>query len=403
VALTENNELWLFDGTDRGGWRLNCPRIPGTQVILRYDPPSDLLVVAGWDSSKARLAIACCSQAQLFDSHVEFVHIEGVDLRPQAASFRDGVLVVITEKEALAIALPSGAVVGTHTFERKVEAIGERWIVMARPKDHPFVVFWNGQSIKLVELGSIRSDVKLIFDRNGDKAPWVVYRNGGISRLDKTGLFCPINESVERAVASESGHSVWLKATGGAGWLVDLKREHAHRNSEACARNTLEGLGTLRHWTMRVRFTHVGLDPGGMVRLKAAKGYWVGFKSNGKAFQLQGPDQTPSAFLTTDEDLEFVVEFSQYFAPELHANLMIAEWPDGSCAFLDSRGLLHLQSSDRSIPEVTIALAESNSLPVWASDGSIAGPDFFTGERATSPGMVAKIDEYIRRFVAQIR
>ncbi|MDB5337763.1 MAG: hypothetical protein JWN70_3382 [Planctomycetaceae bacterium] len=36
------------------------------------------------------------------------------------------------------------------------------------------------------------------------------------------------------------------------------------------------------------------------------------------------------------------------------------QWPDGSRAILDSRGLLHLQSSDPSIPEMTLVLSEDN-------------------------------------------
>jgi len=83
--------------------------------------------------------------------------------------------------------------------------------------------------------------------------------------------------------------------------------------------------------------------------------------------------------------------------------MVLAAWPDGSRAFLDPRGLLHLQSSDASIPEVTIGLAESTSLPVWASDGSIYGPSYFIGDDEALPAALARITNSVQRFIARIR
>src|SRR5262249_24724083 len=39
-------------------------------------------------------------------------------------------------------------------------------------------------------------------------------------------------------------------------------------------------------------------------------------------------------------------------------SLQLAQWSDGSRAWLDSRGLLHLRSSDPNVPQCTIVLAE---------------------------------------------
>ena len=69
------------------------------------------------------------------------------------------------------------------------------------------------------------------------------------------------------------------------------------------------------------------------------------------------------------------------FEPARHPNpactMVVATWPDGSRAFIDSRGMLHLQSSDRSIPEATLVLHESD-VSVWTSDGRTCGPAYFT-------------------------
>jgi len=55
----------------------------------------------------------------------------------------------------------------------------------------------------------------------------------------------------------------------------------------------------------------------------------------------------------------------------------------GSRAWLDSRGLLHLKSSDRAIPEVTLVLRDG-ALAGWTAEGWTFGMDYFAGE--TEPG-----------------
>jgi hypothetical protein len=71
--------------------------------------------------------------------------------------------------------------------------------------------------------------------------------------------------------------------------------------------------------------------------------------------------------------------------PGAKYRLQVATFPDGSKVFLDSRGLLHLKSSDRAIPEATIVLFDQ-SLAVWCSNGKTCGSKFFLGmqERATA-------------------
>ena len=56
--------------------------------------------------------------------------------------------------------------------------------------------------------------------------------------------------------------------------------------------------------------------------------------------------------------------------------LQVATWPDGSQAVLDSRGLLHLRSSDENLPECSIVLCH-NALAGWCSDGRKWGPPMY--------------------------
>jgi len=64
--------------------------------------------------------------------------------------------------------------------------------------------------------------------------------------------------------------------------------------------------------------------------------------------------------------------------------LSVATWEDGSQAFLDSRGLLHLKSADPAIPEVSIVLCEYD-LSGWCSDGRMWGDPYFIGDVPAAP------------------
>jgi hypothetical protein len=61
--------------------------------------------------------------------------------------------------------------------------------------------------------------------------------------------------------------------------------------------------------------------------------------------------------------------------------LQAATWEDGSRAYWDSRGLLHLKSADSSIPEATLVLADGE-IAGWCSDNRLWGCPYFLGEDA---------------------
>jgi hypothetical protein len=80
--------------------------------------------------------------------------------------------------------------------------------------------------------------------------------------------------------------------------------------------------------------------------------------------------------------------------------LKAATWDDGSRVFLDSRGLLHLQSLDRSVPEASIVLRDGE-LSGWCSDGRLWGWDYYIGSRDGTERQ-SVFDTAIRAFVERI-
>jgi hypothetical protein len=76
-------------------------------------------------------------------------------------------------------------------------------------------------------------------------------------------------------------------------------------------------------------------------------------------------------------------------------------WRDGSEAIVDSRGLLHLHSSDKTVPEITIVLIMGrNPTAAWASDGRTCGSTYFTGvNNAENADVTGFYNNYIQRFI----
>ncbi|HEX6428480.1 MAG TPA: hypothetical protein VF008_12375 [Niastella sp.] len=75
-------------------------------------------------------------------------------------------------------------------------------------------------------------------------------------------------------------------------------------------------------------------------------------------------------------------------------------WADGSEVLADSRGFLHLKSSDKKIPEITIVMIMGKPTACWAADGRVCGPSYFTGvDTAESKDVTVFYHNYIQRFI----
>jgi hypothetical protein len=85
-----------------------------------------------------------------------------------------------------------------------------------------------------------------------------------------------------------------------------------------------------------------------------------------------------------------------------HTNLKFSKfvWSDGSAVLADSRGFLHLRSSDKTIPEITIVMVMGKPTACWAADGRVCGSVYFTGvDTAESRDVTGFYYNYIQRFI----
>jgi hypothetical protein len=81
--------------------------------------------------------------------------------------------------------------------------------------------------------------------------------------------------------------------------------------------------------------------------------------------------------------------------------LSVATWPDGSRAILDARGLLHLQSSDESIPECSLLLNE-RQLAGWDVDRGCCGPAEFRSPNARQGTMASMMERCLAPFLERL-
>ncbi|MBO0358103.1 hypothetical protein J0X19_09125 [Hymenobacter sp. BT186] len=102
-------------------------------------------------------------------------------------------------------------------------------------------------------------------------------------------------------------------------------------------------------------------------------------------------------------------ESDSYFLPfNKHVAFRRFVWPNGSEAVVDGRGLLHLRSTDDSVPEITLVLVLGQATAAWAADGKRAGSSYFIG---TTPANFTPSDflpantfyqQYIQQFIKQL-
>lgn len=80
--------------------------------------------------------------------------------------------------------------------------------------------------------------------------------------------------------------------------------------------------------------------------------------------------------------------------------LDVVEWPDGSRACLDGRGLLHLKSSDPDIPQCSLILTDG-PMAGWLSNGRVFGPAYWHQGQTSIPERVVW-DDVLQKFAERI-
>ena len=191
---------------------------------------------------------------------------------------------------------------------------------------------------------------------------------------------------------SADGSRVVANAANGSYLCFDLEKLRSRKLAVSPGRWLDARAAYVPTRSVRRRFTHVTATTDGRLELCSPKGQWLGMHVPGRGVIHLTPRQHGSEGRTVGFEPR---RTSKRFGCELAA----AMWNDGTRAYWDSRGLLHLKSSDPDIEEVSLVVGEWE-VAAWCSDGTICGPEFFTGreDTETAEGMLEKIARIVRRI-----
>jgi hypothetical protein len=294
------------------------------------------------------------------------------------------VLLVIRTHDVRAYALSDGRLLGRVLNPH--QWTNGRFL---RGHDHFYFALWDGAEVRFEEVPLPKpfspSVISLVFDRTGLEGPWLVHR-GGLVISSATGeerrVPMPAGRSfgLDAARVSRDGHRLYVSMPSAQwGQLIDLENDQFHSiKPSQSAQVYLDPTVPLPTWKLYRVAEPIAILPDG--------------------FAFCGRRNRWRKVLSTETDIRIIDSSAQhpkdpgtisFGAVAKRANygcsLQVAEWPNGSKAFLDSRGLLHFKSRNPSVPEVSLVLADGE-VAGWSSDGQVCGSSFFfEGARQSEP------------------
>lgn len=400
AGITEDGSLWIWtDPVKHGAIREPWVHLAGTLLTLLIDDTTKCLIAVGHASAGGRLNLL----RRFCDSHESKTHVTELSApmeRPVRCWTDGGHLFLAAKRNVHVINIATGAVVTEASVPAGAVWLGNRCLIRSES---------DIRSILMVTFDGIRVVFELLrhqwLQRSSKHVLYAVRhpQKEETWMLDTEGRFFDLESGALRFDTHLGPFSVVRELDGGERLLIcDRRAQHKFIRLSPTQITPAHGweikeagAAGPRMWTLRNKFTHIAAHPSGRVWLRAQRGYWVaiGLRETGRSFALerQADGSVPPSSAAFGE-------------PEKIAHhgcaLSFAELRGGGRAWLDSRGMLHLEAADPFAQEITIVLAESASLPVWCSDKIIVGPEYFLGESRARPGDAEKIDGYLRAFVS---
>ena len=226
-------------------------------------------------------------------------------------------------------------------------------------------------------------DVLLLFFREGSEGPQALTRMGAVYDAEGNRIFNAARE-ILWGRPSQDGHRILVNgAQKGGSQIFDLENKRIYQVGDD-AELILNPRAVLPFRQLRWRFRAVHAREPGVFTLYSPKGSGLVIGPNYVgALEIRPKEQSLA------RPAESLLFREMPVPAELGCRLQVARWPNGSQAFLDSRGLLHLKSYDPTVAEVSVVLHEGEASG-WCSDGLISGSNFFCPGRKSQPVELAR-------------
>ncbi len=322
----------------------------------------------------------------------------------------NGVLFAVSPGKVEVLSPASGEIVQTLTVPEGLEWGTGRFFVDIQ-KNNWYALAYDGRTAQLEQVtvpsGKRLPKLLAMFDRAGFDGPFglttllevfdtasgearpIKHRLGGyraIWRISPDARYLTL-DSNEPQSGYPRGKTVVIDVET---LQVDAFHKNAHNAVEPAIRETVNPVN-IRH-----RFNQICVDQRGLLTLISRKR---------QPFSIECHSIYNQVILHAATDNHIQVPHRTFkdvkIGTDVGYRLSKATWDDGSAAFLDSRGLLHLRSSDRSLPEVSIVLKDG-ALSGWCSDGRTWGTRYFTGS-ATGSVPSDVFETVIKAFCERLR
>ncbi|MCA9075771.1 MAG: hypothetical protein KDA93_12105 [Planctomycetaceae bacterium] len=391
LVLTHDRRLILWDEPERGGRQLTDTA-----------PKGDLL---WWDlvpsSGYVRAVIGKQHTGHMFLIETEFyremLDVKRIDLQHphfQRVVEHGGVLFVIRQGIVDVHSLSDGSHLKSLAIPRHLTLRDGRFF---QSSGSWHALSYEGLTAHLEEvpLGGIKPDqVMTVFDSIAANGPVVLTKDGRFYFTHDETVWSPeikntcfdhvdVGRSGQRVRLGELRSGVHRIPMPGSGQVLDLETRESHPMYAPLEPDVPRELVRPPLRPIRTRFLRVGFLNAWNIVLESRRGTKWKVDLRPLAVYHSMKDQLKLVMLTgADVDrVRHVRSLDQMRAPsEVGFRLHQAVWEDGSRVILDSRGLLHLKSSDRSIPEATLVLTEPE-VAVWVSDGRMWGSPYYLGDR----------------------
>ena len=392
LAVTDGRALLSWRGTAHGATPLAAGLPAGSTLVLHPEADSGRVHIlkAAWHEGHIPLST--------YDANSGNVRTVPLTMRspPASARVENGVVLLFYPARTDVFRLNDGEKLSSITTPPRAYHVHGRYFRIGTEKGHWYFVSWNGLAGVFSPVSGDVQTAVVIFDREGRPGPWVLTDQGEVRHLESGGKIFSLGQPLapgSRVRVSRDGHhlrivsmtqqgeqraSLEKSQVQGSVCCVDLKAGSATTNPLQPgqeANSVCEVSPPTPQYPIMVHFSSVRVLPAGGLALRSAKGQWLELtllESDNMALQPVKADD-----LANNERPFVPVKLPDGSAYELKE----ARWPDGSRAFLDNRGLLHLKSADRGLPEISFVLTDWPSA-FWTSDGRMAGDDFSLGPTA---------------------
>jgi hypothetical protein len=378
LTLTNDRRLTLWTSPRQGAQQLADDVPPGALWWTARDARE----------GTTRAVVGHMSPAGLHLLHIDLVRYQcvakrlDIDRGVRSICAHNGALFAVYRDRVLILGEESGDVLQSLALPAGMERRHDRFFCDAT--ESWYVMSYDGMAVRLEPVRRCPRLLALL-ERDGIDGPIGVRPNGDLyvtatGKLQRVRHELP--ELLEVRDIARNGRRFVLESSSapavGARYraaVVDvdtLRVDHYHDFTPWLVEPALREM--VQPKSQRHRFTHIQLDRHGRLGLTTRKLQCLSIDYHAATAQIQLV-YNPSAGFPTRHGLTFK---PVRLPPEVGFHLSRAVWSDGSEAFLDSRGLLHLRSSDRTVPETTIVLRDGE-VAGWCSDGRLWGARYYIG------------------------